>query len=257
MLGENTLFLTKNGFKMLSEINLYDEVMNCYGEFQPVVSLGEWLEVDRVVELSTGELIACDDDMLWNVRKVGEHKDNFMYTYEISDHKGVCEFDSNDELSFNVKTSVFNPYAFAVVVPTEIPDAYLMSSIATRLLLFAGLVDSPICECEPEGIAGKYMFYTHYKNLEVGIVALARTFGWGVKSEVIEGVTVISVYVTSHADEIPVKDPLKRCTKSFLRTYSVKINRVGMIGPDVHLRGREVGIFGGCPLIGYSLVPVK
>lgn len=249
MLGADTLLFTKKGFKKLIELDIYDEVLTPYGVFEPIVKLGPWKPMDKVIKLNTLEDICCTDNLMLNA---ADHC-NGSYTYvdEVDDKNyyfdPIMEFEGDGK-----NHPVSNGYDFAVVVPTCIPDAYILSPIEERLKLFAGLVDSPICELGK--VDGIYNFYTYYDDLMQGIVTLCRSLGFGVTCSKKKMVYKIGVSVNKYIDIIPIKDELKMCHNYATMSKRAYVSKVAE-NKNFTL-GREVKVNGGFFLVGYSMVPV-
>ena len=249
MLGVDTLLFTRKGFKKLGELDLYDEVLTPFGTFEPIVELGPWESMDTVLKLNTFEDIYCDSSLLLNV--IYNRNNTFMYPDDIK--KTPVSFQPIFEFEGDGKNHpVSNGYDFAVVVPTCVPDAYILSSIEERLKLLAGLIDSPICELGKA--VGTYSFYTYYDDLMQGIVTLARSLGFGVTCHCSEMVYRIDVNVNKYIDIIPIKDELKICTDYTFQTRNVLIKSVKDC--KNFTLGRKIKVNGGLFLAGYSMVPV-
>lgn len=253
MLGEDTLVLTRGGFKKVKDLNLYDEVLTSYGNYEPIVEMGPWKKVDKVVQFSTGERIMCSDDVLWDTYIVGSSSQKYVYTDEIEVDKHACSniLDIVDCGKYPVHPS----YDYAVVVPTCVPNAYIQSSKGIRLGFFAGLVDSPICEVGDSD--GRYDFYTTYSDLAEGIVTLARSLGWTVRVKVDKGVICICVGVTQYAEELPIKFRKNGEIRNMPVRTGIRFTSVEDIPDNNEVFGRKIKVNGGNIVIGYSLIPVN
>ena len=64
MIGLDTVFFTREGFKKLRELNLYDEVLTPLGMFQPIMKMSKIEDVDYYIKTSTDEIIKCSSDMM-------------------------------------------------------------------------------------------------------------------------------------------------------------------------------------------------
>ena len=248
MLGEDTLLFTKNGFKTLKELDLYDEVLTPFGEFEPIVEMGPWKPVDRVMQLNTLENIYCSDNLLCYT----DLDAKFTYVDDLDCKIAVPFGDIFEFEGDGLNHPVSNGYDFTVVVPTCIPDAYILSNLYVKLSCLAGLIDSPICELGNND--GIYYFYTEYEDVRRGIITLARSLGFGVKCTCTDGVYAIRVGVDKFIDELPIKDELKRCYKPVQMIRKTGIKNVGYAKNEV--MGRKIKVNGSLFLVGYSLVPV-
>lgn len=255
MLGEDTLFLTPNGFSPLKELKLYDEVLTAYGTFEPIVALSDWEDVTldyNIVQASTNEFFLCDDSVMWIVYdKYRKNHENIVFTDEL------CDKSYNAAKTMDIiqcKNAVlYNPYNYCAVVPMCIHEEYLLSNRATRLECFAGLVDSPICEIGT--IRGTYNFYTTYYPLEKGIVSLARALGYQVYCDMVDNVTRVTVHVTSY-EEVPTRDEYKKLSFSSRFKNIMMYKSVKKVSKYVNKKSRRVSINGGNAVIGYSLLPI-
>lgn len=256
MIGENVLVFTRKGYKRVAEIELYDEVLTRYGTFESVTELGPWQKIDSTVVLSTGELIMCNNDTLWHGRASSYPNESMEYTEDINVDGDDYSFSNIKGCSLRSRKPVYSPYDYAVVVPTGVPQEYLLSNDATKLAFFAGLVDSPICEANAN-TPGVYVFYTLYKNLEIGIITLARSLGWNVNCRYEGKLSIISVYPDEKIHEIPIKDDYKIFDRSSLNVPHVKIIDIMSLPDDYNVYGRYIKVDSGGLLVGYSLVPVN
>lgn len=248
MIGENTVVLTPNGFKNVSELNKYDEVMTGFGTFEPIIEMGPWEMADKCVEFNTGECIYCSDDLLFNI---GSNDTKFAYADELCADDNVS---TTQEFDCYCKKILYPAYDFSVVVPTCVPVEYLTSSLESRLKFMSGLIDSPICEVSSDGI---YCFYTRYIELITGIVSLARSLGWqATVTHCLENVYMIKVYMDSHADELFVKDICKQSIRNSMRYHMMKVVRV-MDASKSGVKCRKIKVNGGSLLLGYSFIPVS
>jgi hypothetical protein len=246
MLSGDTVVLTHDGFKTVKELNLYDEIMTPFGDFEPIVEMGPWEVMNNEVVLSTGEAVVCSDTLLWHV-----NDNKYKYTDELLDGEYACS--KIFELGQDGLHPVIPAYDYAVVVPTSVPDAYILSSIETRLAFVGGLIDSPICEIGSRD--GIYKFYTQYINLLTGMIALFRSLGWSIKLDFIEGVYCITLHITSHMSEIPIKDELKKSQYNCPTSINIRVQCIKDCS-NKGIMGRKIRVNGGLFLIGYSFIPV-
>lgn len=254
MLGADTLLFTKKGFKKLIELDMYDEVLTPFGTFEPIVKLGPWKPVDKVIRLNTLEDIYCSDNLMLDAGAYN-NKAGYMYVDDLAENIDKVYYNFEEIMEFEGdgrNHPVSNGYDFAVVVPTCIPDAYILSSIEERLKVFAGLVDSPICEIGKTD--GYYDFYTYYDDLMQGIVTLCRSIGFGVTCTCSEMVYKISVAVNKYIDILPIKDELKVCHNYAALNKRMFVRKIS--DNKTFTLGREVKVNGGFFLVGYSMIPV-
>ena len=74
MFGADTLFMTHKWLVPLKNLKLFDKVLTPDGRFQPIVELGDWQLVDRIVHTSTGDEIYCSKIINPNERNVWKNK---------------------------------------------------------------------------------------------------------------------------------------------------------------------------------------
>lgn len=256
MLGEDTLVLTHRGFKKVRDLIIYDELLTRYGTFEPVVELGPWKNVDKVVTLSSGEQIYCSDDLLWGASKSStpEYYSSFVYTDEFDLENNMYNCNDTLEMEGDKKSSISNAYELGVVVPDRVPDEVILADLETRLAFMAGLIDSQICELRLT--EGSYAFYTNYIDLATSIITLARSIEWGARLMIVQGVYRVDVYMTKYIDALPIRDEYKLFSDYVDKDKHIKINNIETV-ENSDIMGRTVRVNGGALLIGYSLVPVS
>ena len=249
MLGEDTLLFTRKGFKKLKELNLYDEVLTSFGDFEPIIELGPWKECTYELTVSTGETFYCDDDILWDMN----YSNASHYIYELK--KGDFFGNISPFNGLEGERHVAEAYNYAVVVPSNVPEKYILSDIDTKLAFLAGLIDSPICMLgQSDGI---YEFYTRHEELVRDITTLVRSLGLNVYVRKVDSVWGVSVYLTKYIDIIPIHDDLKQC-EGYANSYSrLSINDIKELKNDKKLLGRNIRVNRGHFLIGYSFVTVS
>ena len=252
MLGENTLFLTPNGFKKLKDLEKYDEVMNSNGHFTYIKRFGPWKPVNKCVKLSTDEEICCGDNLLWDLSTVGR----FIYTDELELGQDIGRCARSRELTRVRARKLKNSYELAVSIPEKVPGKYFTARLEDKLEFLAGLIDSPMCELgRTHGI---YVFYTYSQELAHGIVALACSIGYGAlcRRIPIYNIYVVRIHIGKYEDILPVRDPYKACFRGVGLAWTPVISKLREIKPSDVVLGRTVELNDGNPLIGYSLVSV-
>ena len=118
------------------------------------------------------------------------------------------------------------------------------------------MIDSPMCELSL--CHGIYVFYTYLEELAHGIVALARSIGYGAlcKRIPIYNIYVIRIHISKYEDILPVRDPYKACFRGAGVVWTPVISKLYEIKSSEVVLGRTVELNDGNPLIGYSLVSV-
>ena len=263
MFGADTLFMTPKGLVPLKKLKLFDKVLTPDGSFQPIVELGDWQLVDRIVRTSTGDEIYCSKDVLWHIVRDatkgtlrGDFASSFLYTDELTPliraaNIAVVKKSGRDK-------ALFDPYEYGVTIPLKIPAAYMTAKIEVRLALLAGLIDSPICEVISADKA-YFGLYTKYPELAKSIVTLCRTLGIGVNCKVVDDLWIIRVSVTNdYAHLMPIRDPLKKPIYISTTTQRVHFTRPKIIKKDYKkVYGRKVNVNGNFFVVGHSLLPVN
>lgn len=257
MLGGDTVVFTLKGFKKVKDLELYDEVLTPFGDFEPVVELGPWEEMEYKVDLSGYEDIYCSDDLLWYL-----YNNTSCYTDELD--KDTATSNLNFELEgVSDKKLRFNPYNYAVVVPDNVPTDIMLTSLDNKLAFLAGLIDSPICELgEVDGIYKLYM-NKKYKTLVDELLAFIRSLRLGCVVKLSGDVYVISFNITKYIDILPIRDEYKACYNYSSIGRNIMIKNIEKISEKSNnlskndkIMGRKVKVNRGYFLVGYSLVPV-
>lgn len=250
MLGEDTLFFTRKGFKKLKNLNKYDEILTGFGTFAHITELGPREKMTKCVEFTTGEKIYCTDDMLWNVGSDRGYK--YTDELELLEDGATCA-DISEFQGVRGRKS-FGNYRKSVVVPRCVPNECLLADRDAKLEFLAGLIDSPICEIgDSDGI---YVFYTFSDELAHGIISLARSLNFGVTGKKSGLVHIIRVYINKYIDILPVRDDYKACYDYANTVFALRVKNVREIRPDEACFGRSVRVNGGFGLIGYSFIPI-
>lgn len=252
MLGEDTLLFTKKGLKKLKDLALYDEVLTAFGDFEPIVEMSPWGECDKKAVLSTGEEIYCDDDTLWGAVPQGYHCGSFCYTEDINGRYVFNSIIANEYFDTNMEEEAYN---YAVVVPRNVPNKYLLCDLNTRLAFLAGLIDSPICMLG--NADGVYELYTRYDELARDIVTLIRSLALPLYIRKTQDVYCISVYMIRYIDIIPIQDDLKDCYDYSSMGFKLSINDIITLKNNKHVKGRRIKVNKGSFLVGYSMVTVS
>lgn len=252
MLGEDTLFYTKNGFKKLKNLNKYDEVLNSDGHFTYITRLGPWKPINKCVKLSTSEEIYCDDSLLWDLSGVGE----FKYTDELELYEAGISCARSCELERVRPRKLENNYEKSVRIPRNIPHKYITCKLEDKLEFLAGLIDSPMCELGDHH--GIYVFSTYFEDFAHELVALARSIGYGVMCRYVPKykIYVIRIYIDKYIDILPIRDPYKVCFREAGNSYTAFMLGIRKIEPAEANFGRTVELNDGNCLVGYSLVSV-
>lgn len=263
MFGANTLFMTPKGLVPLKKLKLFDKVLTPDGSFQPIVELGEWELVDRVVSTSTGDEIYCSKDVLWHIvhdakfgTLVGDVNSTFWYTDELNGLGRAANIACLK--SCKNSKSLFDPYEYGVTIPMSVPAAYMTAKTEIRLALLAGLIDSPICEVIKPDMA-YFALYTKYPELAKGIITLCRTLCVGVDCRVDGDLWIIKIsFNNNYAYLLPLRDPLKKPIKLSNSRRRIHFNKTRIVKKDYKkVYGRKVNVNGNFFVVGYGLLPVN
>lgn len=252
MIGLDTVLFTRNGFKKLRDLNLYDEVLTPLGVFEPITKMSKIQDVDYYIRTSTDEIIACSRDLELPVYNKN-HKERM-----------VCVSYIKDKSYYTTKTLPYesntfcreNLYKKGTTIPKSI-EKWLTFSSYDRYDLFCGLMDTPMCSFKGED--GVYDFRPHSYQFEKELVALARLFGFAVKCGMANGHRYVKVGIqnVSVIDDIPIRDRYKDLLKQppDNRFTFMPIMDNGTLKESVE--GRGIKVNGGLVLVGYSLIPIK
>lgn len=254
MLSEDTLVLTKRGFKPVKDLMLYDNVLTPFGDYEPIMELGPWTEMTKKVSLNTCEDIICTGDLLL---LGGTGADNHA-VYAVDELDGV-DFVCSDVFppEKSRKNIDFDPYKMAVVVPEYVPDKIILSTIDKKLEFLAGLIDSPICQL---GLGeGCYNLYIkdRYKRLADSILALVRSLDLPVSRILKDRIYRISIKFDKYIDIIPIRDEMKMCFEYASNGSLMRVEKISdLSNNDKKIMGRRVKVNGSWFLVGYSLLTV-
>lgn len=253
MIGLDTLLFTRDGFKPLRDLDLYDEVLTPLGVFKPIMKMSKVENIDYYVRLSTDEIIPCSRDLELPVYD-SKHREKMVSVDCIKDN----EYYTTKILPYESKIkSRRKLYEFGVNIPKIIDNNILKTSSCDRYELLSGLMDTPMCSLVSEN--GIYIFRPHSLEFEKSLVALMRLFGFAVKGEVVNNTRIIKVGVQNVAviDDIPIRDRYRDITRRppNNRYEFMPIRDVGILKNSV--QGRQIEVPGGLVVVGYSLVPIK
>lgn len=253
MIGLDTVFFTREGFKKLSELNLYDEVLTPLGMFQPIMKMSKIEDVDYYIKTSTDEIIKCSSDMMLPLYNEN-HTERMVCVSCIKDKK----YYTTKILPYDSKLNTDEDlYKKGTEIPRTIDNKILTLSSYYRYELFCGLIDTPMCELKGED--GIYSFKPHSYDFERGLVALARLFGFAVKCSIVDKHRVVKVGIQNVPviDNIPIRDEYRDITKMppGNRYGFMPVTDNGKLKEKV--KGRAITVRGGLALVGYSLIPVE
>lgn len=252
MIGLDTVFFTRNGFKKLKDLNLYDEVLTPLGMFEPIMKMSRIDDIDYYFKVSTDEVIECSKDLelpLYNenytlkMRYIGYLDDKKYYTMKTL----PCEYGKDVDVDY---------YEIGARIPSRIDDSFTKSTY-NRYELFCGLMDTPMCSLKTED--GVYEFRPHSYEFEKDLVSLFRLFGFPVKCGVCDKKRYVKMGIQNIAviDDIPIRDRYKDIMKRppDNRYTFMPLKKTGKLKDTV--KGRSISVNGGLALVGYSLIPVK
>lgn len=253
MIGLDTLLFTKDGFKRLGDLDLYDEVLTPLGVFKPIIKMSKVEDIDYYVRTSTDELIACSRDLELPVYE-NRYREKIVYVDGIKDNKycttKILPFESNVTTSRNL-------YEEGVKIPNIIDNKIFRMSSCYRYELLSGLMDTPMCTLLNEN--GIYAFRPHSLEFEKSLVALMRLFGFAVRCEIVNGIRIIKVGIQNVAviDDIPIRDRYRDISKKppDNRYDFMPIRDTGILKNKV--KGRSIEVSGGLVVVGYSMIPIK
>lgn len=253
MIGLDTLLFTREGFKKLKDLNLYDEVLTPLGVFEPIMKMSKIEKIDYYIKTATDEIIKCSSDM-----ELPLYNEN--YTERI-----ICVSCIKDKKFYTTKTLPYDStktikndlYELGTKIPERIDKRILLSSSYYRYELLCGLMDTPMCSLKRED--GIYSFRPHSYQFEKDLVALLRLFGFPVKCDLEKNNRVVKFGIQNIAviDDIPIRDRYKDILNKppDNRYVFMPIKDNGTLEENVD--GRSICVDGGLVLVGYSLIPVK
>lgn len=249
MLGEDIVVYTRDGFKKIKDLVLFDEVLTPFGDFEPIVEMGPWVEMTKKVELSTVEDIYCTDDLLWNLVTGSKYTDELERDTSVAGVRFALERDSDSKLGYS-------PYNYAVVVPKDVPNEIMMGSLDVKLKFLAGLIDSVMCELgKVDGIYNLYIG-RNYRQLADEILAFIRSLGLGVARKIVGNNYCITFNVTKYIDILPIRDEMMACYDYASIGRNIIIRNIEDLSINDKIMGRKIKVNRGFFLVGYSLVPV-
>lgn len=249
MLGEDTVVYTRNGFRKIKDLVLFDEVLTPFGDFEPIVEMGPWTEMTKKVELNTVEDIYCTDNLLWNLVTGSKYTDELDRDTSVAGVRIALEQDSDRYLGYS-------PYNYAVVVPQDVPNEIMMGSLDVKLKFLAGLIDSVMCELGK--VDGVYNLYIgqNYKELADKLLAFIRSLGLGVVRKIVGFNYCITFNITKYIDILPIRDDMMACYDYASINRNVIIRNIEDLSKNDKIMGRMIKVNRGFFLVGYSLVPV-
>lgn len=252
MIGLDTVVFTREGFKELKDVNLYDEVLTPLGVFEPIVKMSRIQDVDYYIRTSTDEIIHCSDDLELPVYDKN-HKEKMVCVSYIKDNK----YYTTKTLPYDsTLSSDEDLYKKGTEIPVTIDNKWLTLSSYNRYELLCGLMDTPMCEFKGED--GIYHFKPHSYKFEQGLVGLLRLFGFPVRCGVTKNHRYVRFGIQNIAviDDIPIRDKYKDISKipPDNRYGFMPIMDNGRLKESV--KGRSIKVNGGLVLVGYSLIPV-
>lgn len=253
MISLDTLFFTREGFKKLKDLDLYDEVLTPFGMFEPIIEMSRIEDVDYYIKVSTDEIILCSKDLELPIY-YNKNKEKMVYADCIENEKyyttKILPYDS----MINYKEDL---YKIGVNIPKRINNKELISSSYDRYELLCGLMDTPMCELKTED--GVYEFRPHSYEFEKDLVSLFRLFGFPVKCGYSKSHRYVRMGVQniSVIDDIPIRDRYKDIEKMppNNRFKFMPIKDSGTLKNSV--KGRNIKVDCGFVLVGYSLTPIK
>ena len=253
MIGLDTLLFTREGFKKLRDLDLYDEVLTPLGVFEPITHMSKIEDIDYYIKVATDEIIPCSRDLelpLYNEN----HTERILYADCINNKRYFTTKILPYESKLKTRKDL---YEIGTKIPKEIPNEWLLLSSSYRYELLCGLMDTPMCSLKGED--GIYGFRPHSYEFEKSLVALSRLFGFAVScgNEKIHRIVRVGVQNTAVIDDIPIRDRYKDISKMppNNRFGFMPIKDTGTLKKSV--QGRGITVEGGLILVGYSLIPVK
>lgn len=253
MIGLDTVFFTREGFKKLRDLNLYDEVLTPLGMFEPIMKMSRIKDIDYYMKVATDEVITCSNDLELPVYDIN-HKEKMVSVDSVKDNKyyttKILSYDSDIRSKEDL-------YEIGTSIPKEIGNKRLVLSSYHRFELFCGLMDTPICELKSKD--GIYDFYPHSYEFEKDLIALARLFGFAVRCGSSKGHRYVKIGIQNISlfDDIPIRDTYRDIEKMppDNRFAFMPIKDTGTLKNSV--QGREISVKNGLALVGYSLIPIK
>lgn len=253
MIGLDTVLFTREGFKKLRDLNLYDEVLTPLGIFEPITKMSRVKDIGYYIRVATDEMICCSDDLELPIYDEKNRERMICVSY-IKDKK----YYTTKTLPYDSKISAKEDlYTRGTEIPQSISNNWLISSLYDRYELLCGLMDTPMCRLSSED--GVYRFQPHSAQFEKELIGLIRLFGFAAKCGMSDKHRYISMGIQNVAviDNIPIRDSYKDISRKppDNRYKFMPIKDNGALKNSV--KGRSIKVQGGLVLVGYSLIPVK
>lgn len=254
MVGENTLFWTREGFRALKDLEIGDEVLTQYGVFLPIFRLGEWKEAKYVVDVGYDKIYCRDATMFAIIDKNGVSKlesTNGLVDKSLTGCR-ICDtiFETGNKLP---ESKMREAYKLGLNVPSRIPNWLTHGFFDVKCSFMAGLVDSV-----NGGItqANNYIINSRYPDVLDNIKTIARLLGWVYREK---SDTCVWLYPKGIIDTsyIRCKDPYNLRLGSTMHDYSYCINSIhyasGVRCREVLVGAQDMYV----PfLVGKSMIPV-
>ena len=253
MIGLDTVLFTREGFKKLKDINLYDEVLTPLGIFEPITKMSRIGDIDYYIRVATDEMICCSDELELPIYDEKNRERMICVSY-IKDKK----YYTTKTLPYDSKIRADDDlYVRGTDIPQSISNKWLISSLYDRFELLCGLMDTPMCSLASED--GVYKFQPHSAQFEKELIGLIRLFGFPVKCGMTDSHRIVRMGIQniSVIDDVPIRDSYKDISKippeNRYKFMPIKDN--GTLKNST--KGRGIKVKGGLVLVGYSLIPVK
>jgi len=223
MVGEDTLFWTRDGFRSLKDLEIGDEVLTQYGVFLPIFRLGEWKEAKYVVNVGYDEIYCRDSSMFAISPKKGVMK--LESTNGLVDKSltgvAICDivFETGGKINWELMRK---SYALGLNVPKKIPKWLMDAGFDVKCNFIAGMVDSV------NGSLSKtncYILTSRYENVLEDLKTIVRLLGWTYR---IKDEYTLWVYPSGLVDSrfIRCKDVYNQRLGHSVVDYKYRINSV-------------------------------
>ena len=254
MVGEDTLFWTRDGFRPLKDLKVGDEVLTMFGVFLPIFSLGEWKEARYVVDAGYDNIYCRDSSMFAILEKNGVMK--LESTSGLVDKSlsgvAICDivFETGQRASLE---KMRRAYQLGIDVPKKIPKWLFHANFDVKCNFIAGMVDSVNGGLS---LANCYVLQSRYPEVIDGLTTISRLLGWvyRLKSE-----TCVWLYPSGFVDThfVRCKDPYNKRLGCCIEHRKFRINSVqqadGVRCREVSVGARDMFV----PfVVGKSMIPM-
>lgn len=191
--------LTPNGYMLMGDIHIGDEIIGCDGRAHNVIGVyPQGMRPVYKVTFSNGQTCECDEEHLWNVSLYNQKKNTPYQTMSLKDiikrgirknGRYIFRIPRCKAVEFTKKEVDINSFLVGYFngEDTLLPSLYLYNDIETRLMLLRGLMT----ERGTVNKKGECLFKTKNKSLAEQVRWLFESLeGWAIITEKDEVFTV-------------------------------------------------------------------